>query len=178
MAILTEQKIFSTAEAIILNKGIKKTTLSDIAKKLGVTHAAIYKHYKNKEDLLQKLALKWLDNTSKDLFEWTPSKDTDAETALHDWLWLLSNTKKNLYHNDEKMFRLYTEYIETNDTLIKNHLNHLAEKVEEISGWKDQGMAVITAFTYFHNPCFSKKWDHSNYQELFEEVWSIVYRLQ
>ena len=38
MAILSEEKIFSTAEAIILSKGINKTTLSDIAKMLGVTH--------------------------------------------------------------------------------------------------------------------------------------------
>ena len=60
---------------------------------LGVTHA-LYKHYKNKDDLLQKLALKWLDNTSKDLFEWSPKKGVDAEIALHDWLWLLHVTKE------------------------------------------------------------------------------------
>ena len=178
MANLTEEKIFSAAEAIILNKGTNKITLTDIAKSLGVTHAAIYKHYKNKEDLLQKLALKWLDTNFKSIFEWSPQKDSNAKTALHDWLWLLTNIKKELYHNDEKMFRLYTEYIETNDRLVKNHLRHLAEKVEEISGWENQGMAVITAFTYFHNPYFADRWDDENLQELFEQVWSIVQRFR
>lgn len=60
MAILTKEKIFSVAEDIIMRKGVQKTTLSDIAKELGVTHAAFYKHYKNKEDLMQQLALSWL----------------------------------------------------------------------------------------------------------------------
>lgn len=176
MAILSEEKIFSTAEAIILSKGINKTTLSDIAKMLGVTHAALYKHYKNKDDLLQKLALKWLDNTSKDLFEWSPKKGVDAEIALHDWLWFLHVTKRNLYQNHQKMFLLYTNYIETNKDLIKDHLQHLAKKVEEISGWENKGMAVIVAFTYFHNPYFAERWNQGDHLHLFEQVWSVVSR--
>ncbi len=178
MAILSEDKIFSTAEAIILSKGINKTTLLDIAKRLGVTHAALYKHFKNKEDLLQKLALKWLENTSRPLLEWSPKEHVDAETALHDWLWLLNHTKRDLYNNHQKMFLLYTNYIETNSSLVSNHLNHLAKKVEEISGWENQGMAVMTAFTYFHNPYFAERWSNSDHQALFEQVWSVICKAQ
>ena len=88
MAILTKEKIFSVTEEIIMRKGVQKTTLSDIAKQLGVTHAAFYKHYKNKEDLLQQLALRWLETTSKELLEWEAPKGVSSAVALHDWLWL------------------------------------------------------------------------------------------
>src|SRR4051794_33849889 len=107
MAILNKERIFSVTEEIIMKKGVQKTTLSDIAKELGVTHAAFYKYYKNKEDLLQQLALRWLEITSKALLEWESPIGVSTTVALHDWLWLLANTKKKLYHHDRRMFRLY-----------------------------------------------------------------------
>ncbi|WP_141434269.1 TetR/AcrR family transcriptional regulator [Bacillus sp. 03113] len=174
MAILTEEKIFNVAEAMIMEKGVKKITLSEIAKALGVTHAAFYKHYKNKEDLLQQLALRWLNTTSEDLLVWEAPTNLDGESALHDWLWLLSNTKKNLHHNDKRMFLLYTDYLEGTQTLVNSHLKQLAEKIEAISGRKGEGQAILTAFVYFHNPYFADRWDQDNYQELFEKVWHLI----
>src|SRR3954470_10601339 len=164
MAILNKETIFSVTEEIIMRKGVQKTTLSDIAKELGVTHAAFYKHYKNKEDLLQQLALRWLETTSRELLEWEAPKGVSSAVALHDWLWLLATTKKKLYHDDRGMFRLYTNYLESSQTLIKEHLQQLANKVESISGLKHSGNAIITAFVYFHNPYFADRWDNEIYQ--------------
>ncbi|WPK13089.1 TetR/AcrR family transcriptional regulator [Lysinibacillus louembei] len=174
MAILTKEKIFTVTEEIIMRKGVQKTTLSDIAKELGVTHAAFYKHYKNKEDLLQQLALRWLETTSHELLKWEAPKDVSTDVALHDWLWLLATTKKKLYHDDKRMFRLYTEYLERTQTLVKDHLNQLAQKVESISGLEKSGHAIITAFVYFHNPYFADRWDHEFYKETFEDVWNLI----
>ncbi|WP_144528496.1 TetR/AcrR family transcriptional regulator [Peribacillus simplex] len=174
MAILTKEKIFSVTEEIIMRKGVQKTTLSDIAKELGVTHAAFYKHYKNKEDLLQQLALRWLKITSKELLEWEAPKDVSSAVALHDWLWLLATTKKKLYHDDKRMFRLYTDYLEGTQILVKDHLKLLAQKAESISGLKESGSAIITAFVYFHNPYFADRWDNEFYKETFEDVWKLI----
>ncbi|WP_258831871.1 TetR/AcrR family transcriptional regulator [Peribacillus frigoritolerans] len=174
MAILTKEKIYSVTEEIIIRKGVQKTTLSDIAKELGVTHAAFYKHYKNKEDLLQQLALRWLETTSKELLEWEAPKGVSSAVALHDWLWLLATTKKKLYHDDKPMFRLYTDYLERTQILVKDHLKQLAQKAESISGLKKSGPAIITAFVYFHNPYFADRWDNEFYKETFEDVWKLI----
>jgi AcrR family transcriptional regulator len=176
MAILTKEKIFSVTEEIIMRKGVQKTTLSDIAKELGVTHAAFYKHYKNKEDLLQQLALRWLETTSKELLEWKSPNGVSSAVALHDWLWLLATTKKKLYHDDKRMFRLYTDYLEGTQILVKDHLKLLAQKAESISGLKESGSgsAIITAFVYFHNPYFADRWDNEFYKETFEDVWELI----
>lgn len=174
MAKLTEEKIFSMTEKIVYEKGMEKTTLYDVARNLGVTHAALYKHYRNKEDLFQKLALHWLEETSRELFEWVKPVTSSGKQALHDWLWILANTKKKLYHTDKRMFFLYTDYIEKNGELVEDHLQHLAEKAEGVSGWKGEGQAIITAFIYFHNPYFANRWSNEEYAALFEKVWRLV----
>ncbi|HDU3116239.1 TPA: TetR/AcrR family transcriptional regulator [Listeria monocytogenes] len=174
MARLSQEIILNMAEKIIYEKGMEKTTLYDIAGNLNVTHAALYKHYRNKEDLFQKLALRWLEETSREIFDWTQGAGQTPDDALHDWLWLLADTKKKRYKTDRKMFLLYTDYIEQNEELVKNHVAHLAQKAEEVSGRTNQGTAIITAFTYFHNPYFTSRWEQAGYADLFEDVWQIV----
>ncbi len=174
MARLTQKIILDMAGKIIYEKGMEKTTLYDIAKNLKVTHAALYKHYRNKEDLLQKLALRWLEETSRDLFTWEAKQKLSRQESLHEWLWLLARTKKKLYETDRRMFLLYTDYIEHNSELVAEHLGHLAQKAEEVSGWTNQGAAIITAFVYFHNPYFANRWGQADYSKLFEGVWSLL----
>ncbi|MGX7420513.1 TetR/AcrR family transcriptional regulator [Carnobacterium gallinarum] len=174
MAKLTQEKILTMTEMIIYEKGMEKTTLYDIAKRLGVTHAALYKHYKNKEDLFQKLALHWLAETSDPILAWKPEASLTKTEALHEWLWLLAQTKKALYKTDKRMFLLYTDYIEKNSDLVTQHLHHLAKKAEEISGWINFGEAILTAFVYFHNPYFANRWENDGYLELFEKLWQLL----
>lgn len=45
------KRIISVAFAVFLAKGFEKTTMDEIAAQLGVTKPAIYRYYKNKEEL-------------------------------------------------------------------------------------------------------------------------------
>ena len=175
MGKLTEQGILDATEKIIYKNGIKKTTLYDVAKDLDVSHAALYKHFSNKDDLFEKLTRQWLDKTSSDLLNWNPLAEQDYEKNLHDWLWLLAKTKKNLAEDDGEMFLLYAEYIENHEEILNSHLDQLAKKIVEITDFKlDTGRGIILAFTYFHNPYFSNRWNRPNYKDLFEQVWDLV----
>lgn len=172
---LTQQIILDTTEKMIYQNGIKNTTLYDIAKNLNVSHAALYKHFSNKDDLFEQLTKQWLANASEDLLNWNPSAKQDNQTNLHDWLWLLANTKKDLYQTDRQMFLLYTEYIESHQEILSNHLAQLSKKAAQVGklDLKD-GEGLITAFTYFHNPYFADHWSYSNYQTLFEQTWNLI----
>lgn len=48
-----KEKILKTAEKIVSKVGIEKARLSDVAKELGVTHAALYKYFNNQDDLFE-----------------------------------------------------------------------------------------------------------------------------
>jgi AcrR family transcriptional regulator len=171
---LTQELILDVTEQLIYEKGMNKTTLNDIAHHLGVSHPALYKHFLNKEELFQTLALRWLEETSRTLFDWEPNSFSIKDN-LHDWLWLFVTSKKNLFENDQKMFILYTDYIENNDKLIESHLHKLAKKVSEISGLNmEMGSAIITTFTYFHNPYFAQRWHKTTYQKNFENVYQLI----
>lgn len=123
---------------------------------------------------MQQLALRWLKITSKELLEWEAPTDVSSDVALHDWLWLLATSKKKLYHDDERMFRLYTDYLEGTRILVKDHLKLLAQKAESISGLKEAGSAIINTFLYFYNTYFADCWDNEFYMESFEEVWKLI----
>ena len=165
---LSKDLILDTTEAMIVAHGFEATTLSEIAKKLTVSHAALYKYYRNKEDLFENLALRWLIETSQGLMEWDA---TQSQAPLHDWLWELAVTKKELYQEKTEMFLLYTQFIENNEKLVTNHLNELAAKIETLA--KVDGFAVLTAFTAFHNPYFAPRWLRESHQDDFERVWRL-----
>jgi AcrR family transcriptional regulator len=51
-----KKEILNTALEIIHKKGFYKLTIRNIADKIGISEAAIYRHFKNKEDLINNLA--------------------------------------------------------------------------------------------------------------------------
>mgnify|MGYP000100192499 CR=1 FL=1 len=51
--------ILSAARAVIARKGYEKTLISDIAREAGVVDGTIYRYFKNKRDLLIKVAEIW-----------------------------------------------------------------------------------------------------------------------
>lgn len=48
---LTKDSVLDAAEAVLRRFGLAKSNLSDVARALGVSHAAIYRYYENKAAL-------------------------------------------------------------------------------------------------------------------------------
>ena len=51
----TKEKIRLTALRLFATRGYEATSVNDIAKDLGVTKGALYKHYKSKRDVFDKI---------------------------------------------------------------------------------------------------------------------------
>lgn len=54
----TKEKILETALELFAAKGYEAVSVSDIAGKLGMTKGALYKHYTNKQDILDSIILR------------------------------------------------------------------------------------------------------------------------
>lgn len=54
----TKEKILETALALFAANGYEGVSVSDIAGSLGMTKGALYKHYKNKQDILDSILLR------------------------------------------------------------------------------------------------------------------------
>ena len=61
----TAQRILHEASLLFIENGFTHTALSSIASKLGVTKAALYYHYKSKDEMLLALVYPLLDNVDQ-----------------------------------------------------------------------------------------------------------------
>lgn len=57
----TKERILTTALALFARDGYEAVSVSDIAKALGITKGALYKHYKNKRDIFDSMLLRMLE---------------------------------------------------------------------------------------------------------------------
>ncbi|RLB00886.1 MAG: hypothetical protein DRG37_01290 [Deltaproteobacteria bacterium] len=69
--------ILSAARTLFLNKGVRSTTMGDIAKQAGFDRRTVYNHFKNKEDILSSLIAGVLNKMSE---AYERISETDAST--------------------------------------------------------------------------------------------------
>jgi AcrR family transcriptional regulator len=176
MATLTREIILATANDVVEEIGIEKARVSDVSKRLGTTHAAIYKYFKNKDELFEELTKQWLLTTEAPILNFTT--DTPGPAAVHEWLTLLITTKHTNFLQDPKMFKLYTTNVQKSDAMSNWLLDRLWAKAEYALGVESEGhktgQAIMTAFTAFEHPNMSFGWNRPTLNAEFEQVWAII----
>jgi AcrR family transcriptional regulator len=55
------EEVLERTAALFLSNGYHRTRMSDIAESFGVTHAALYYHFQNKQDILSQINVKVID---------------------------------------------------------------------------------------------------------------------
>ncbi|WP_218835000.1 TetR/AcrR family transcriptional regulator [Paenibacillus sp. E222] len=93
---MTQQLIIETAEALIEGTGKSEVTLSQIADELNITHAALYKHFKNKQELWAAVAKDWFNRMISEQISINMAHLASPQEVLHDWLWAFVNAKNAL----------------------------------------------------------------------------------
>lgn len=94
---------------VLLEKGIKKLTVSKIAETAEVAKGSIYDYFKNKEDIVFEIAQNYIQEYQKELILHINSKVTVREKLISIFELLLHNDSKyQTYHT------IYKEYISIN----------------------------------------------------------------
>lgn len=176
MRILSRELILETAHRMVAELGMEKVNLSMVGKKLGTSHAAIYKYFTGKEELWTALAISWLDNELVKLFPFEVENYSSTKEIIHDWLWLLSKSKYQSYLREPEMFKLYTTYIDRNPVVLAHHIEALLKSLKAASRIEDnrQLMSLLLAFSYFSAPAFAETWLQIDFKAEFEGVWNLV----
>lgn len=176
MANNTREKIISVAETLIVQNDQPEVTLGQIAQELGMTHAAIYKHFANKQALWEAVATAWFQRTIIDQIQVRPT-GTPTE-QLHNWLWAFVNAKKLASNADPKMFALNTRYVDNNPAALRHVLTSAYQAVEAIMGYHDanyeRAEAILSAFAVFALPAFKDTWNEPDYEARFNRLWQLI----
>ena len=94
---INRDKILQTISVLIQRLKRSDITISQIASELGVTHAAIYKHFKNKQEVWEAVSTKWFDEIVMTKVTSGSLIDTKIE-RIHLLLWSIINANKKDYH--------------------------------------------------------------------------------
>lgn len=172
---ITKEDILISAAKLVEQKGMKQVTLSDVGNNLGISHAALYKHFNNKQDLWTSLALKWLDGILQNLFPFKTTSKANKSEIAHAWLWTLAQDKMIANHDDPKMFELYTNYIDNNAEVLGQHMDDLTNSLQLALSTTDTQhvTALIQAFIVFSAPSFSNTWNEDT-KKNFESIWELI----
>ncbi|WP_172195892.1 TetR/AcrR family transcriptional regulator [Saccharibacillus qingshengii] len=178
MSRITQELIVTTAEALIERTEKSEVTLSQIADELHITHAALYKHFKNKQQLWTAVAKSWFERMISEQIILDPIDPADPTERLHDWLWAFANAKKRAYRENPKMFALNTQYVDDHPLVLKEVLHNAYRFVDDLMDYGDPGFeraeAILSAFAVFTLPSFKDTWNLPDYEERFERIWRLI----
>src|SRR4051812_44699574 len=103
---LTRDRILSAAEDVIRRFGPNKATVVDVARALGVSHAALYRHVATKAELRDLVVGRWMETTMPPLRAIAASPDP-APQRLRRLLDALIATKRRRAADDPELFAAY-----------------------------------------------------------------------
>lgn len=178
MAKITQELIIETAEALMERTEKSEVTLSQIADELSITHAALYRHFKNKQELWAAVSKRWFNRMISEQIKIDTTPITAPKDVLHDWLWSFVNAKKRTFNENPKMFALNTQYVDSNPLVLRDVLWDSYQIIDGIMDYQDphfeRAEAILSAFAVFSLPSFKVSWNSPDYQDRFERMWSLI----
>ncbi|GAA2371432.1 TetR/AcrR family transcriptional regulator [Nonomuraea africana] len=123
----TRAKIQEIALRLFTEQGYEATSLREIAEELGVTKAALYYHFKTKDDIVASLAEMRVAETDE-LLSWARSQPKTAETRRE----LVSRYAAQL---ERSRHQEITRFLERNQTALRDHptIHRMRERMIEVS---------------------------------------------
>ncbi|WP_114572084.1 TetR/AcrR family transcriptional regulator [Exiguobacterium flavidum] len=186
--ILTRERIIETTIEVLRKYGPQKTSVTDVAKVLGVSHGTIYRHFENKAALKEAVLGIWLKEHARNL-ERTPFDASAGRAGVEGWIKRLVMLKHDLYHADPELFDMYTELTAEAAEAVEDHLAELVTQLETRIALAQRTGSVTTAMSAreiaeglfygtarFHHPTLSFEWRSDTIHDQFEVVTQLLFR--
>ncbi|MEB4782224.1 TetR family transcriptional regulator [Paenibacillus sp. FSL W8-0439] len=181
--ILTKEQILIATEDTLRRFGVTKSSVTDVAKVLGVSHGTIYRHFKSKAELLEGVTEKWLNEKIIDpLTEICQDSSVLGISHLKRYIQTLVELKQYYARDDEEMFEMYTRVTEQAANLIDQHIAHIVDQLADIivrgGITADQPPQLARTLFYatarFHHPAHAYEWKNPTIDQEFAEVWMLL----
>lgn len=101
-----KQKALDAAELVIRKSGFDRSKLTDVARDLGVSHAALYKHFASKEELLDAVTQRWLERIDAALAEVCQRRES-VKARLQAWFTTLHRLKREKVMADPELYQAF-----------------------------------------------------------------------
>lgn len=183
---LTADAILAAAEAVIRRHGPAKATVVDVARALGVSHTAVYKHFPTKQALREAVTRRWLDPNRDELAAVAQDDRVDPAQRLRTWLHRVLATKQVKAREDPELFAAYAILASECSGLAEGHVADLKAQVSSIvsAGVADGSFtrtdpevaarAIFDATTRFHSLAHADEWQKAGIHDDLDAVCSLL----
>lgn len=182
---LTREQILSTAEDVIRRFGQTKATVVDVARALGVSHAAVYRHVASKAELRDLVVGRWLEAYMPPLRAIAALSDP-APQRLRRLFDALIAVKRRLAADDPELFATYLMLATDAQSVVAAHVDELVGLAAMVigSGVKEgtfhtgdpvvAGRAVLVAMSRFYHPAHAAEWSDPAIDATYNDVWQLL----
>jgi len=182
---LTRDRIVAAAEDVLRRFGPAKATVVDVARALGVSHAALYRHVATKAELRDLVVGRWVEATLPSLRA-IASGSGPAPQRLRRLFDALIAVKRRRAADDPELFAAYRTLSADAESIVAAHIEELVGLAAMVirSGVKEgtfrnvdplaTGRAVLFATSRFHHPVHAAEWDDPGIDAAYNDVWRLL----
>jgi len=182
---LTRDRILSTAEDVIRRFGPAKATVVDVARVLGVSHAAVYRHVATKAELRNMVVGRWVEVTMLPLRA-IAAQAGPAPERLRRLYDTLIAVKRQRAAADPELFAAYRTLATDAQSAVAAHVEELIALTSMIirAGVEEgafrpvdpvaAGRAVLSATLRFHHPLHAAEWGDPSLDTTYNDLWEIL----
>jgi AcrR family transcriptional regulator len=182
---LTRDRILDTAEDVIRRFGPAKANVVDVARALGVSHAAVYRHVASKVELRDLVVGRWVEATMPPL-RTIAALPGPAPQRLRQLFDALIAVKRRRAADDPELFAAYWTLAAETRSVAAAHVEELVRLAAMIirSGVKKgtfrtvdpvaAGRAVLFATSRFHHPAHAAEWVDPTIDATYNKVWQLL----
>jgi AcrR family transcriptional regulator len=182
---LTRDRILTTAEEVIRRFGPAKATVVDVARALGVSHTAVYRHVSTKAELRDLVVGRWVEATMPALRTIAALPDP-APQRLRRLFDALIAVKRRRATDDPELFTTYRTLAVDTQSVVAAHVDELVRLAAMVihSGLEEgtfrtvdpnaAGRAVLVATSRFHHPAHAAEWLDPAVDAAYDDVWQLL----
>ncbi|GLH69170.1 TetR family transcriptional regulator [Geothrix rubra] len=182
---LTREQILVAAEDVLRRFGPAKATVVDVARALGVSHAAVYRHVANKAELRDLIIGRWLEGIMAPLRA-IAARPGPAPQRLRQLFDALISVKRRRAADDPELLAAYRTLVGGAKSAVATHVDELVgltamviragveegtfRKVDPVAA----GRAVLSATSRFHHPAHAAEWADPAIDTAYNDVWQLM----
>jgi len=182
---LTRDRIVATAEDVLRRFGPEKATVVDVARALGVSHAAVYRHVKTKAELRDLVVQRWVDEVMPPIRALV-TRPGPAPKQLRQLFDTLIAAKRRKATADPELFTAYRSLSAETQSVAAAHVDELVRLGAAIirSGIEEgtfrqvdpvaASQAILFATSRFHHPAHAMEWADPKLDKIYDDVWRIL----
>lgn len=184
---LTLERILAAAEEVVRRFGPARATVVDVARALGVSHAAVYRHVATKAQLRDLVVGRWVAATMTQL-RTIAARPDPAPERLRQFFDALVAVKRRRAADDPELFAAYRTLATGARSVVAAHVDELVELAAAVIGSGVEAgtfragnpvaaaRAVLFATSRFHHPAHAAEWagDPAALDAAYDDVWRLL----